>query len=562
MRREERLAVGGRVLRRDGTPVNWQLVNLSASGVYLEGAPALDAGDEVDLTLWLANEIAAIEVQVVAQVAWVDERRRAEDPAAPVGMGLRFMNPPRRQQQLVRHYLRRCGLSARVVSAGELQVIERSSSTAYDARRDESRQDNRRQDIKHWHVTDRDDLSHDRGPWDDLRKEEASRDPGPTSATAPPAIDPRCSPAAPCPSDRRAGLLTPTPGGLAPPVLSTTTVASGLRAPALPPAPSDSGTAVVPPELFTPHKIREATRRLPPQELKETQILGPPAGVDAVLPAGAVVGSYRVLGVIGSGGMGHVYRAEHMQLSRLVALKTLHRRFSSDAGLVRRFLNEARVVNRIQQENIVEITDFIASEEQHYIVMELLQGDSLAQLLAREGALPIDRVIGIVTQLCAALHAVHLEGIVHRDLKPDNIMLIGRNGTSDFVKLLDFGVAQLRDRGNGRSLNETGVGVALGTAGYMAPEQLLETPTDHRADVYALGVLLYQLITGKTPFVANTWGQLLVKHVYEPPPRPSEIVASLPPSLEALILHCLEKKPRARPQTVAEVSKRLKGFRT
>ncbi|MEZ4271593.1 MAG: protein kinase [Myxococcota bacterium] len=286
--------------------------------------------------------------------------------------------------------------------------------------------------------------------------------------------------------------------------------------------------------------------------------------VEENLQPGSMLGVYRICRLLGSGGMGNVYVAEHTQLGRKVALKRLHARFASDPSIVKRFFDEARVVNQINHENIVEITDFISQDDNQFFVMEMLEGKNLADLHARGGVLPLHRALRIARQLCDALYAAHQKGIVHRDLKPENIMLIERNGTTDFVKLLDFGIAKLTENvGSAKDVSEmehTQAGVILGTPGYIAPEQVIKGYTDHRSDIYALGVLLYQMVTGEKPFQADSWPELLHKHAVEKPPKPSRVApGTLPQDLEALILECLSKSPDKRPQSTAEIGRRLQS---
>ena len=284
------------------------------------------------------------------------------------------------------------------------------------------------------------------------------------------------------------------------------------------------------------------------------------AGAEERLDAGQVLGSYRIVKWLGSGGMGDVYLAEHTQLGRKVAIKRLRSEYAKNSRALQRFFDEARAVNRIQHDNIVQITDFSGEGEHVYCVMEFLEGKTLAQLQLDKKIIPLEQALRIATQVCEALDVVHKAGVIHRDLKPQNIMLIEQGGSSDFVKLLDFGVAKLKNPEGEASLESTG-STLLGTPGYMSPEQLLGNPVDHRADIYALGVILYQMTTGTNPFVADTWGQAVVKHATHVPPKPNELggpAPRLPNQLESLILRCLEKDPDQRPQTVAEVALSLR----
>jgi eukaryotic-like serine/threonine-protein kinase len=283
------------------------------------------------------------------------------------------------------------------------------------------------------------------------------------------------------------------------------------------------------------------------------------------LAAGTIVGSYRLLDLLGEGGMGRVYLAEHIKLGRRVALKMLRPEFGGNPIAVARFFAEARAVNRISHDNIVEITDFLdqAGLYNSYI-MELLRGEDLGLRLLRTDVLPIAVAVEIGAQIASALTAVHAVGIVHRDLKPDNIFLIDRGGTPNFVKLLDFGVAKLSGVGDrGLSLHTTALGQVVGTPEYMSPEQAGGEPVDHRADIYALGVILYETVTGRLPFQAKNFGELVLQHLTAPPPRPtsySDLPHQIPPALDDLIVELLAKAPADRPQSMVEIEQRLQAI--
>jgi serine/threonine protein kinase len=287
-----------------------------------------------------------------------------------------------------------------------------------------------------------------------------------------------------------------------------------------------------------------------------------PGPVKERLEPGSRLGAYEIKRWLGAGGTGDVYLAEHVRLGRRVAIKRLRSEMARDRKALRRFFDEARAVNRIRHRNIVEITDLTSDGRDVYCVMELLEGTTLAALEYR-GGMHLNRVLDIAIQICDALAAVHAAGIVHRDLKPQNVILVEHRGQKDRVKLLDFGIAKLRDIDRQLSGDTTG-NVALGTPGYMAPEQLLGGHVDHRADLYALGVILYQMATGTNPFIADTWGQAVVKHATEVPARPSRLPGAgrkLPAELEELILRCLEKTPQKRPKSATEVGAVLERLR-
>lgn len=284
---------------------------------------------------------------------------------------------------------------------------------------------------------------------------------------------------------------------------------------------------------------------------------------------GAIVGSYRLLAVQGEGAVGRVYLAEHTRLGRRVALKMLRPEFSHHPKAIERFFGEARAVNRIAHDNIVVITDFYDEGEYpaHYI-MELLEGMSLAERLEAVRFLDPGSAIAIARQLASTLAAVHAMGIVHRDLKPANIYLTRRGAQADFVKLLDFGVAKLSKglelQGVGGNTSgstiETKMGALIGTPRYMSPEQAQGLPVDARSDLYALGVILYEMLVGHPPFRSDDLIDVLAMHQVGTPLRPSELPDApqvVPPDLEALIMELLCKLPSQRPQTAEVLLARL-----
>ena len=295
--------------------------------------------------------------------------------------------------------------------------------------------------------------------------------------------------------------------------------------------------------------------------LPETRITGvssmaPPLD-DGAKRIGTVVGSYRLLALLGQGAMGQVFLADHTKIGRKVALKMLRVEHAQDANAVRRFFSEAQAVNRISHENIVEITDFVENPGgDNYFIMELLKGQGLTDLLKHEGILPLPRTLAICRQMASALAAVHDAGIVHRDLKPDNIFLIERGEKKDFVKLLDFGVAKLTlDLGEGM-MQKTNAGSILGTPEYMSPEQVAGKPVDFRSDVYSFGILLYEMVAGRKPFNASSFGDLVIKHLTVTPPKPSKVKGLpyvVPFELETLIMKCLAKDPHKRPDNMVSV---------
>ncbi len=294
-------------------------------------------------------------------------------------------------------------------------------------------------------------------------------------------------------------------------------------------------------------------------------VVPPPADESAtpVLQVGDSLGPYVVEELLGEGTMGRVYRARHQRLGRMVALKVLHSHLIQDKGLVARFLQEARLVNQINHEHIVEVHDFVEElfPERVYGVMELLRGKTLAATLA-ERALSIKEVCDIGKQIADALNAAHRVDVVHRDLKPDNIFLTSREGHPDAVgsvrvKVLDFGVAKLLQTGGDLRVADTASGAMVGTPRYMAPEQAAGLEVDGRTDIYALGTILYEMLAGNPPFTSTVFGQLAADIITQaPPPLPEKTQAGepIPPQLLELIGTCLKKRSEDRPPSMAAVA--------
>jgi serine/threonine protein kinase len=267
---------------------------------------------------------------------------------------------------------------------------------------------------------------------------------------------------------------------------------------------------------------------------------------------GQTLGSFRVLSLLGEGGMGRVYLAEHVLIGRRAAIKVLAAEIADNEDFISRFFTEARAVNDIRHPNIVEVTDFGTFGKVPYIVMELLDGETLEERLGRVCMLDAASAARVVAQVAAAVGAGHDHGMVHRDLKPANIFLRNHPDYPDFVKVLDFGIAKLvaQDR---NVQHHTEMGALIGTPAYMSPEQCLgDTHLDHRSDIYSLGVVLYQMLTGRLPFTAATAGRLIMSHVQETPPPPQSINPDISASTSAIVLRAMAKKPDQRFSSMRE----------
>ncbi len=268
------------------------------------------------------------------------------------------------------------------------------------------------------------------------------------------------------------------------------------------------------------------------------------------LTAGVTVGEYVVEAKLGEGGFGIVFRAVQPLIGKQVAIKVLNRQCSADPAMVSRFVSEARAVNQIRHQNIIDIFSFgQLPDGRHYYVMELLDGVPLDRYLASRGRLSLAEALPILRPLARALEAAHAKGITHRDLKPENIFVARDADGAPFPKLLDFGIAKLLQP-DGPVQHKTVTGAAMGTPHYMSPEQCRGRDVDHRADTYAFGIILYQLLTGRLPFNGQGFMEIAFKHSVEVPAPPSKHVPGLPPALDAQVLAFLEKEPDKRPQSI------------
>jgi eukaryotic-like serine/threonine-protein kinase len=278
---------------------------------------------------------------------------------------------------------------------------------------------------------------------------------------------------------------------------------------------------------------------------------------------GETFGNFRVTELIGEGGMGVVYLAEHPGIGRRAAVKVLRPGLTDNPELTKRFFNEARAANSIRHPGIVEVFDCgTLPSGTSYIVMELLEGENLAARLKNVGRMPLADARRIAGQTASALAAAHAAGIVHRDLKPDNLFLVpdDRDTSAELVKVLDFGIAKLGQQASNVSSVRTRTGSVMGTPAYMSPEQCRGTrEIDHRTDIYALGVILYEMVCGRPPFVSEGFGEMVHLHISAPPPPPRTINPQIPEDLERLILWCLAKEPADRVQTMADLHAALTG---
>ena len=272
---------------------------------------------------------------------------------------------------------------------------------------------------------------------------------------------------------------------------------------------------------------------------------------------GESFGSYRLVAELGSGGMGAVWAAEHVLLGSKAAIKVLRAELSQNQSIVQRFFDEARAASRVAHPNIVTVIDFGWQRDVAYLVMEHLPGTTVTRAIYQAGRVPPVRSLWIIRESAIAMAAAHAVNIVHRDLKPDNLFLVPDHNGGERLKVLDFGIAKLLgDADQGHGLTQTGM--IMGTPAYMSPEQCRGAGrVDHRTDIYALGCVLFHLLTGRTPFVASTPGDLIALHLTAAPPAPSTVTPGISPELDALVLHCLAKNADERIQTMRELVGRI-----
>src|SRR6478752_4936118 len=276
-------------------------------------------------------------------------------------------------------------------------------------------------------------------------------------------------------------------------------------------------------------------------------------------------GKYRIIRLIGEGGMGAVYEGENMRIHRKVAIKVLHAGVAATGEAVARFEREAQAAGRIGSEHIVEVLDLgnLPSGDR-YMVMEFMDGDALSTRIRSRERLTPGESYPILHQLLEALAAAHGAGIIHRDLKPDNVYLLkSRGGKADFVKLLDFGISKFNQLSGDSGFSMTRTGAVMGTPYYMAPEQAKGAKdADHRVDLYAAGVILYESVTGEVPFNADTFNELLFKIVLEEPRPVQQLVPQIDLGFAAIINKAMTRDPGARFQTAKEFQLALEQWAT
>jgi serine/threonine protein kinase len=269
-----------------------------------------------------------------------------------------------------------------------------------------------------------------------------------------------------------------------------------------------------------------------------------------------VDGRYRVIEVVGRGGMGVVYKVEHLRMGKIAAMKVLHTELANDHEVVRRFEQEAAAVSRLNHPNTVQVFDFGTAQAQLYLIMEYVRGQDLGRVVDRDGPLPWARAAPLFAQICGALSEAHELGIVHRDLKPENVLVTRTTGGRDFAKILDFGLAKIggRDAPPTEVTDRTEI---VGTPYFMSPEQIRGDDVDARSDIYSLGALIYKVLTGAPPFSAKTAVGVLTKHLTADAAPPSSLAPMIDARVDAIVMRALAKEPGARFESAQEMGEEI-----
>ncbi len=336
----------------------------------------------------------------------------------------------------------------------------------------------------------------------------------------------------------------PTPPASEPPLLPSA-IGSGLLA-RQPTPKADETVAVVKVCPQCGSEYETGDRFCP----RDGSPLRPKTGGDPLI--GRVVADrYLVLARLGEGGMGRVYLAEHVKMTRQCAIKVMNPSLMHDAESLARFAREASSAARILHPNVAAVFDYGEAEKIVYLVMEYVDGESLSSILSSTGPLDPRRAIDIARQIADGLQAAHELGIVHRDLKPDNVIVARTRAGKETPKVVDFGIAKAVSDSPQDALTRSGL--VIGTPEYMSPEQLLGDPVDARADIYSLGCILYQMLTGEQPFAAESREQMIRRRLHEAPPHVRDVIPELPRRLDTLIVHMLSRSPAERLASAAEV---------
>ena len=284
-----------------------------------------------------------------------------------------------------------------------------------------------------------------------------------------------------------------------------------------------------------------ASQLLSPKDIDVTETIETPK--DELTRGTIFAGRYEIIEELGRGGMGKVYRVEDTKLQQEVALKLIKPEIASDKKTIERFRNELKTARMIAHKNVCRMFDMGESKDSHFITMEYIRGEDLKSLIQKMGLLSAGQAISIAKHVCDGLIEAHKLGVVHRDLKPQNIM-IDKQGDA---RIMDFGIARSLE---GRGI--TGAGIMIGTPDYMSPEQVEGKETDQRSDIYSMGVILYEMVTGRVPFEGDTALSIAVKHKTETPKAPIELNPQIPDGLNSVILRCLEKDKQNRYQSAGE----------